>query len=181
MPNWMARRLLSRIRREQARQLRGAGTRRGQEAVVAVLVSRHAEPSAAGQVGLLELVGQSAAAAAERGRYNRQASMNSDLRALLATLDRIVVMLKRYGEKHWSWWVEHDAQQLRRGDLTASDHFISSFGGMGSFNDVYLCPQNGATILPDEVTPVNRELQRLQSVAYEQAVALQGVVGRGRA
>ena len=52
-----------------ARRGQGAGNRRGQGGLMAVLVSRHAEPSAAADRGagrLLGVVGHSAPAAAER-------------------------------------------------------------------------------------------------------------------
>lgn len=97
----------------------------------------------------------------------------SPAKRLLETMDLIVALLRRYGETHWSEWVEGDAQRIRRGDMAGVKHFLSAFGGMGSFLDVYLCQQNNSQIRPEEVTPVNAELLRLQGEAYEQATALQ--------
>ena len=97
--------------------------------------------------------------------------MTANVETLIATLDRIVALLKRHGEEHWSWWLRHDAELLRRDDLAGLDHLLASFGGMGSFNDVYLCPENGAKIASHEVRPVNEELQRLQALAHEQGHA----------
>ena len=53
MPNWMARQLLSQRASAGGKpgSSGGAGTRRDQEAVGTVLVSRHAEPGAAADGG----------------------------------------------------------------------------------------------------------------------------------
>jgi hypothetical protein len=97
--------------------------------------------------------------------------MLNQLQALIATLELIVALLERHGEEHWSWWLRQDAELLRRGDLAGLDHFLASFGGMGSFSDVYLCPENGAKIAAHEVSHVNGELRRLQTLAYQQGHA----------
>ncbi len=91
--------------------------------------------------------------------------------ALVAALDRIVELLRLHGEQHWSANVERDAHLIRQGDVNGRDHFLSLFGGMGSFSDIFLSPENGAQITPQQVAPVNRELHRLQSEAYQQARA----------
>lgn len=44
---------------------------------------------------------------------------------------------------------------------------------MGSFNDILLCPENGAQIAPERVSSMNRKLHRLQSEAYQQALDAQ--------
>ena len=36
-----------------------------------------------------------------------------------------------------------DRLYYRSNGLAGLDHFLLSFGGMGNFNDVYLCPENG--------------------------------------
>jgi hypothetical protein len=97
--------------------------------------------------------------------------MTTNIQALIATLDLIVALLERHGEELWSWWLRYDTELLRRGDLAGLDHFLASFGGMGSFNDLFLCPENCAKIAAHEVSPVNGELQRLQTLAYEQGRA----------
>lgn len=46
---------------------------------------------------------------------------------------------------------------------------LELYGGMGSLNDIYICPENNQKINPEEVQPVNQELSRLLSRAYKLA------------
>lgn len=96
------------------------------------------------------------------------------LTALASQIDRIVLLLDRVEEKHWSAWLRRDAAALRAGDRRALQHFLSAFGGMGSLNDLYLCPENRHRISPGEVKAVNSELSKLIDDAWQVARALSG-------
>lgn len=92
---------------------------------------------------------------------------------LLATLDCLVALLRRHGEIHWAAWLERDAERLRKGDVSAVDHLLSAFGGMGSLSDLVLSPANGHAIAENDVESVNAELRRLASHAHDLARELQ--------
>ncbi|MBU0492706.1 MAG: hypothetical protein KKA73_15120 [Chloroflexi bacterium] len=42
----------------------------------------------------------------------------------------------------------------------------SVYGGMGSFNDLVICPQNGQPVAKKDVNAVNRTLRKLASKVY---------------
>ena len=81
--------------------------------------------------------------------------MASGTQRLVEKLDEIVRILESHGEQHWSKWIRGDATELRLGNLNAVHHFLSAFGGMGSLNDRWLCPENGDKITKSEVESVN--------------------------
>jgi len=92
---------------------------------------------------------------------------------LLSTLEQITSLLRKYGEEHWLQWIVRDVTLIREGDSHGVEHFLSAYGGMGSFNDLYLCPENGHRIERSDVEPVNKELRSLVSQAYDLARHLQ--------
>lgn len=64
---------------------------------------------------------------------------NSDLQqALLDSLDEATLLLRRFRVDNWADWLDSDKRRLARGDMSAFDHLLSAFGGMGSLNDVVL-------------------------------------------
>jgi hypothetical protein len=81
----------------------------------------------------------------------------SALPQLLATLEKTVTLLKVVGEKGWAFRLEGDLEALRDGDLSAVDHLLAAFGGMGSLNDLYLCSENGHKVAVSEVVAVNEK------------------------
>jgi hypothetical protein len=95
---------------------------------------------------------------------------------LLATLDELVVLLRKHGELHWSAWLAADLKRLRAGDMEALENLRLAYGGMGSFSDLILSPANGHRIEKKEVESVNARLQKLASAAWE----LARVMRRGR-
>lgn len=88
---------------------------------------------------------------------------------LTGMLDDISTRLKSLGEKRWANWFADDSARLRRGDLTAIDHFLSAFGGTGSINDLYICPENGHQVPQTEVVMINKQLSKSISAAWELA------------
>jgi hypothetical protein len=89
-----------------------------------------------------------------------------DTDKLACLLESISTKLTAFGEKHWAAWLADDARRLRTGDPAAIDHFLSAFGGMGSINDLYICPQNGHRIDAADVPASNEQLRRALSDAW---------------
>ena len=50
-------------------------------------------------------------------------------------------LLEAVGEAHWLEWISSDLRQWRAARDTS--HHLSAYGGMGSFNDVWICGTNG--------------------------------------
>lgn len=92
--------------------------------------------------------------------------MNVEPEQLVVVLESISTTLTAFGEKHWADWVAEDARRLRHGDLSGAAHFLSAFGGMGSINDLYICPRNGHRIAETEVVTKNEGLKGALSEAY---------------
>jgi hypothetical protein len=92
---------------------------------------------------------------------------------LETTLEQIVQLLRTHGEQHWRAWLARDLDLIRAGDLYGVEHLLSAYGGMGSFADLVLCPENGHAIAKSEVAPVNDSLCRLSSKAWELARGIQ--------
>ncbi len=95
--------------------------------------------------------------------------MTTEIDKLAGMLESISMMLASFAENHWADWIAEDARRLRSGDLAAIDHFLDAFGGMGSINDLYICPSNGHLIRETEVAVKNEQLSRELSAAWELA------------
>ena len=99
-------------------------------------------------------------------------------RQLLATLDELVDLLRRFGEDHWADWIAADREAIEGGDRRGLDHFLSAFGGMGSLNDLLIDPLNGHAVAADEVEAVNELLSRLLGEAWRDAKAMRSALDR---
>ena len=100
--------------------------------------------------------------------------MGTENQQLLTMLEDITTMLESYGESHWARWIADDANRLRSGDLTAITHFLGAFGGMGSLNDLAICPENGHRVIETETVAANDRLSQVLSEAYSLARMLSG-------
>jgi len=96
--------------------------------------------------------------------------MGSDLeqktQQLIGILGQIEHLLVFYGEQHWSTWINQDITAIKKHDAHGIGHLLSAYGGMGSFNDLWLCAANGHRIDEMEVSRVNDMLSALRSAAY---------------
>lgn len=96
--------------------------------------------------------------------------MENDLaqktRQLIAILEQIVQLLAIHGEQHWSAWITQDITAIKKYDPNGMVHLLSAYGGMGSFDDLWLCAANGHRVDEMEVTRVNGTLSALRSEAY---------------
>lgn len=91
---------------------------------------------------------------------------------LTSVLESLEALLQAHGERHWSAWIEADRRRIAASDVFGLDHLLSAYGGMGSLNDLILCPENGHLIRPDDVRAVNDRLRDLRSRAYDLAARL---------
>ena len=92
--------------------------------------------------------------------------MGVDLLELVRVLEELQAFLRQFEEQHWSEMIENDLFFLRKGDLYGARRFLGYFGGMGSFNDLWLCEANGHAVPDDVQQRVNAELDRLKSRAW---------------
>ena len=46
---------------------------------------------------------------------------------------------------------------------------LADFGGMGSFNDIWIDPRNGHRVTMEQVQPVNQRFGKLRAEIYELA------------
>ncbi len=85
---------------------------------------------------------------------------------LITILAETIILLRKYGVSHWADWLEKDMMLLEKSDFYGIEHLLSAFGGMGSFNDLYICQENGHIIEKEETVLVNDKLFRLNSSIY---------------
>ena len=88
---------------------------------------------------------------------------------LIKLIDEVQQLLRKHGEETWANWLEEGCSRIRDRDFAGVQHILSGFGGMGSFNDVYICPTNHHAIEQRNVDRVNDKLQALSSQIYELA------------
>jgi hypothetical protein len=85
---------------------------------------------------------------------------------LISILEQIELLLSAHGEQHWSNWIRKDIETIKNQDAYGIFHFPSAYGGMGSFNDIWLCTENGHKIIDSEVDDINNKLSTMKSMAY---------------
>jgi hypothetical protein len=95
--------------------------------------------------------------------------MDDIVNRLLATIDETVCLLRLYSVGQWAEWLSNDAAAIQGSDFHGVAHLLSGFGGMGSFSDVWICPENGHKINQSDVQRVNEKLQKLSSEIYRLA------------
>ena len=59
---------------------------------------------------------------------------------LVADLASTCELLTTYGESHWLAWMETVRGEIRDHDAHGLTRLLEAYGGMSSFNDVYLNP-----------------------------------------
>lgn len=88
---------------------------------------------------------------------------------LISHLAEAISILQKHGENHWANWLEKDKVLLEKSDYYGIEHLLSAYGGMGGFNDLYICKENGHTIENDEIPTVNDKIMKLSRQIYELA------------
>ena len=90
-----------------------------------------------------------------------------DARAsLVAVLNEAGALLRSHAVEHWPERLESYAEMVSLADAEAVPSLLAEFGGMGSFNDVWIDPRNGHLITPERVQPVNQHFDKLRSEIY---------------
>ena len=101
-------------------------------------------------------------------------------RELVEILDDLIALLYGVGEKHWSAWLRTDGDLIRNRKFRGVERLLSAYGGMGSLNDLIICPENGHKVDPVDVDATNRRFQALKGEAYRVARALQREIDASR-
>ena len=96
-----------------------------------------------------------------------------DRQALLASFEQTVELLRRYSKDSWVKWLEEDRVKIAAGDSYGIDHLLSAVGGMGSLNDLVICPVNGDNIEQQDVARMNAELSAHRDEIWTIAGAIQ--------
>lgn len=88
---------------------------------------------------------------------------------LINTLGELILLLNNCGERKWAKWLQRDHDALCTGNTQTLEHLLSAYGGMGSINDVYFCPENKYTVQTSDVDAVNEKFRSLSSQVYSLA------------
>ena len=99
--------------------------------------------------------------------------IKSPKQKLEENLEELAALLTKHGVSHWAQWVAGDLELVKAGNLRGIEHLLSAYGGMGSLNDVHICPQNGHNIKEDEIHSVNDQFLKLTSKVYDLATNIQ--------
>ena len=86
--------------------------------------------------------------------------LENELRKALSDCE---VLLRQSGEDFWSLKIETILKNWVGITYNDCEKILSWYGGMGSFNDLIISPQNNHKIGSAEYYKVNQELQMLQS------------------
>ena len=110
--------------------------------------------------------------AARRGEVHRRRSgmmMKTEFQELADVVDEVIKLLAFREVGAWPDNLRRINDRIRNEWDEGPKLLLELFGGMGSLNDIYICPENNQKISPGEVKSVNQELNRLLSRAYELA------------
>ena len=88
---------------------------------------------------------------------------------LSIALADIVALLRSENEQHWSQYIADCRNRLVASDYSGIEKLLSSYGGMGSFNDLVLGYSEAAGGWRPEARELNDKLNLLRSRAYELA------------
>lgn len=97
--------------------------------------------------------------------------MTADNIKLIDTLDRLIVLLVKYGEESWArYFIEHKIR-VEQNIMDSIVDLTRPLGGMSSFHDLVICKENGHEIVSSDIKYVNEELHNLydsvRSIAIE--------------
>ena len=95
--------------------------------------------------------------------------MEPKTKKLILALKETIDLLNKHGVIYWANLLENDRDRIIQADYYGIEHLLSTFGGMGSFNDLYICKENGHTIEDNQVSFVNDRLMKLSNEIYELA------------
>jgi len=82
-------------------------------------------------------------------------------------LTALEYLLDKVGEKQWRDWLRQDMVLWKsKRDVT---HHLSAYGGMGSFNDVWICVQNGHKVTKIQEPWANNLFELLKGLCFQLA------------
>jgi hypothetical protein len=81
-----------------------------------------------------------------------------------SVLDSLYDLLDSTGVTFWADWIGQDIRLWEQEKSVV--HHLESFGGMGSFNDVWICAANGRSIQGWQEPWANTLLEELKSLSY---------------
>ena len=84
--------------------------------------------------------------------------MEMPVAELLMRGRELIRYLRRYGEQHWSDWLEDGLEIVRRDPRNGVAILLAGFEGIGSFADVYLCPEAGHKLNAGDELKVNEQM-----------------------
>lgn len=82
----------------------------------------------------------------------------SKVQQLQEALEAARDLLRSVGEDWWSSKIDDACQKA----YMDPGQVLSWFGGMGSFNDVLICPENGYQVDPTKARELDAQLSRLR-------------------
>lgn len=91
---------------------------------------------------------------------------------LIADVDALVACLDSVGERGWSQHFRRARVDLANGDSYGLERILAAYGGMGSFNDLVICPHSGHTFDSDQISAVNEKIHALGGRIRSQATEL---------
>ena len=94
--------------------------------------------------------------------------------ALIQLLITCEALLRKVGEEFWAEKLLRIVQQSSGSfDMNLIENIISSYGGMGSFNDLIISRHNDHRVETKDEDRLNNELDKLRNAIYQEAVRLQ--------
>ena len=92
---------------------------------------------------------------------------------LADTVSQIAQLLRQYDVSFWPDELSEINNRITQRWAEGPTLLLKLYGGMGSLNDVYICPENNHKIQTEDVQDVNHTLSQLTSKAYSLAKELE--------
>lgn len=114
------------------------------------------------------------------GRYGRtvdERGASERYDRLLVALSSMRELLAAYEERHWLAWMDAVHRDVSAGDAHGLARLLRAYGGMGSFNDVYL-HRRAHAVVEDQVRRDNDRFDELRSQMWTDATELLQALNR---
>jgi|GEM_PF-492530 len=85
---------------------------------------------------------------------------------LIQKLETLTVYLEQCKVSPWSEYFRISLQMIKNHDSEGINKILSCYGGMGSFNDLYISKFNGHNISENDENKVNRIIRDLSNEIY---------------
>jgi hypothetical protein len=91
-----------------------------------------------------------------------------------AIITELVPIFRRY-ETGWDDELVAHRRRIRKADYSRIPKLVSSFGGNGRIDDIYICADNGQRIREQDEKAVNRKVSRLVRDLERLAIAMERI------